>query len=56
LHEILDHLNCAFDEKYISEEQCVEFKNDTLHVIKLLNGYLLYLKNAKNKTSSKNDN
>jgi four helix bundle protein len=55
LFEILDHLICSFDEKYINNEQYLNLKNDALHVIKLLNGYILYLKNAKSKTSVKNE-
>ncbi len=56
LFEILDHLICSLDEKYIINEQYLILKNDTLFVIKLLNGYILYLKNAKSKIPSKNDN
>ncbi|PIV61918.1 MAG: four helix bundle protein [Bacteroidetes bacterium CG02_land_8_20_14_3_00_31_25] len=56
LFEIIDHLICSLDEKYITNEQYLNLKNDTLFVIKLLNGYILYLKNAKSKSISKNDN
>ena len=56
LFEIIDHLICSLDEKYITNEQYLNLKNDTLFVIKLLNGYILYLKNAKSKTISKNNN
>ncbi len=56
LFEILEHLICSLDEKYILNEQYLNLKNDTLFVIKLLNGYILYLKNAKSKTNLKNDN
>jgi len=55
LFEIIDHLICSLDEKYITNEQYLNLKNDTLFVIKLLNGYILYLKNAKSKSISKND-
>ncbi len=51
LFEILEHLICSLDEKYINNEQNLNLKNDTLFVIKLLNGYILYLKNAKIKTN-----
>jgi four helix bundle protein len=55
LYEILEHLTCSLDEKYISNEECLNLKNDAIFVIKLLNGYILYLKNAKIKATSKND-
>lgn len=44
LNEMIDHLNCAFDEKYISEEQLNQFKTQILEGLKLLNGYISFLK------------
>ncbi len=54
LHETLDHLICAYDEDYISE---VEFKKHRIlfdDILRLLNGYISYLKkSASSKTEGK---
>lgn len=47
LTECLDHLICACDEKYITDEQLQEQRTHYHHVIKLLNGYISYLKDRK---------
>ena len=47
LSEIIDHLICAFDEKYISQIQLDKLRILYLLCLKLLNGYILYLKNRK---------
>lgn len=48
--ETMEHLQTAFDEKYISEQQLTELKNDCEEVIRLINGYINYLINSnKNK-------
>jgi four helix bundle protein len=47
LHETLDHLTCAFDEKYISTDQLENLRNKFEKILKLLNGYISYLKKAK---------
>ncbi len=48
LFETLDHWITAFDEKYITEEFLKEMK-EQYHddCLKLLNGYIAYLKRAK---------
>lgn len=43
LKETLDHLICAFDEKFISENQLIEFKSHYEVCLRLLNGYIAYL-------------
>ncbi len=48
LNEILDHLICAQDEKYITEEQIKTFRAQIARCLKLLNGYIAYLKRLKN--------
>jgi len=48
LMETLDHLICAHDEKYMDDKALIKFRNHYAHVLKLLNGYVLYLKNKKN--------
>lgn len=48
LFELIDHLTVAMDESYISQERLNEFKERILHCVKVLNGYIAYLKKAKN--------
>lgn len=45
LAEILDHLLEAKDYGYISEEEYLFLKSETQNAIKVLNGYIKYLKN-----------
>jgi four helix bundle protein len=47
LMECLDHLVCASDEDYITQQTLNEFENHYHKILKLLNGYILYLKNKK---------
>lgn len=47
LHEVLDHLIVAKDEKYISEEQLVSFRTEIDRCLSVLNGYINYLVKAK---------
>ncbi|NVK53930.1 MAG: four helix bundle protein [Flavobacteriaceae bacterium] len=44
LAEILDHLIEARDDKYISVELFTELKSQLLETIRVLNGYIFYLK------------
>jgi len=48
LFELIDHLTVALDENYINQEQLNDFKEKILHCVKVLNGYIAYLKKAKN--------
>ncbi|MBS0000882.1 MAG: four helix bundle protein [Cyclobacteriaceae bacterium] len=48
LFEILDHLYVALDEEYISLESFNSTKNDVLICLKLINGYICFLKKKKN--------
>ncbi len=50
LTETLEHLLVAFDEKYIDQVTLDNLRNQYAHCLKLLNGYILYLKNQKNRT------
>jgi len=47
LNEILDHLICAFDEGYADTRQMNAIRINYYQCLKLLNGYILYLKNKK---------
>ncbi|MFN8300808.1 MAG: four helix bundle protein [Chitinophagales bacterium] len=49
LDETLDHLITALDENYITEEELKECEALYETTIKLLNGYINYLKNQKDK-------
>ena len=48
LSETLDHLLIALDEKIITEEVLLTFQAEYESCLKLLNGYIQYLKNKKN--------
>jgi four helix bundle protein len=47
LLELLEHLIVSKDEGYISEDQFSLYKEKVLLINKVLNGYISYLKNAK---------
>ena len=47
LFEILEHLSCAFDIETINQEDYDNIRLQTLNCIKILNGYIAYLKKAK---------
>lgn len=47
LMELLDHIYVACDEEYINEEDLKLFKSKILNCLKVLNGYISYLKKAK---------
>ncbi len=54
LSEILDHLICAFDENYITEEQLDDFRMIHEKCMKLLNGYIGFLQKQKDLPKSTN--
>jgi four helix bundle protein len=47
LNETLDHLICAFDNAYIDEKLLTEFRSKIGQNVKVLNGYISYLKKRK---------
>ncbi|MES2425896.1 MAG: four helix bundle protein [Bacteroidota bacterium] len=47
LSETLDHLIIAFDDKIMKEEELQAFKIEYESCLKLLNGYIQYLKKKK---------
>ncbi|MFN2394861.1 MAG: four helix bundle protein [Bacteroidales bacterium] len=53
LMEIIDHLTVCTDENYLNEEQFRIFKTQILHCTKVLNGYIAYLKKAKEENTIK---
>lgn len=48
LYETLDHFICAFDEEIISEGVLSDYRKLFCEALKLLNGYIKYLKGAAN--------
>lgn len=52
LFEVIDHLITAFDCEYINEDELNDFRNETLNCIKIVNGYIAYLKRAKDGNNS----
>ena len=51
LYEVLDHLICANDENYINDKKLSRFRNDITDCIRLLNGFISYLRNTKKNNS-----
>ncbi|NGP88490.1 four helix bundle protein [Fodinibius halophilus] len=47
LYELLDHISCSIDEKYLSPNETEKISTQITTCIKLLNGYIAYLKKAK---------
>lgn len=47
LEELIDDLNVCADENYIPAAEIASLKSAAWHVLKLLNGYLRYLRNRK---------
>jgi four helix bundle protein len=47
LDETLEHMIIAYDEKYISKNILAEINKDYKECLKQLNGYIKYLKTAK---------
>lgn len=50
LYETLEHLMCAKDEGYITAEKFQDLNDQILECLKILNGYVQYLKKAKKST------
>jgi four helix bundle protein len=48
--EILDHLITGNDENHVTDEHLSHGRNLVAHAVKLLNGYLRYLRKAANET------
>ncbi len=47
LMECLDHISCAMDEEFIRQEDFSKFEIRYDKILKMLNGYIKYLKNQK---------
>jgi four helix bundle protein len=53
LKETLDHLTAAFDEGYINREQLALYKQTYDSCLRLINGYIKYLKSAGHQKEEK---
>ena len=51
LYETQEHLICALDEGFIDEKKFNKFNDHLLHCLKILNGYIAYLKKSKQGTN-----
>lgn len=47
LTEIIDDLNICLDENYLTEDYLNNLKQEAFEIIKMLNGYIAYLKKRK---------
>ncbi|HQO20963.1 MAG TPA: four helix bundle protein [Acidobacteriota bacterium] len=47
LYELLDHLSVSADEGYIKLDEFEDVRNEIAEAVKLLNGYVAYLKKEK---------
>lgn len=52
LYEVFDHLTVAFDEEYLEESVFEKYKKRIFNIIKLINGYIKYLKTKKDSDNS----
>jgi four helix bundle protein len=55
LFECKEHMCCASDENYISNSQLSEFETKFTELLKVLNGYISYLKKQKSGTYEPNN-
>lgn len=56
LYELLDHLSCVLDESYLTHDNIEDLSQQITDCIKLVNGYISYLKKAKQDQISKEPN
>lgn len=47
LYELLDHFTVALDERYIKQDEFEGFRAKIFESVKILNGYIKYLRNEK---------
>lgn len=54
LSETLEHLICAHDEQYITDEQLTALRIEFNNILKLLNGFISYLQKQNTLTKQSN--
>lgn len=47
LTETIEHINCGLDCQYINEKEANSLKTEVIRLIKMINGYIKYLKKRK---------
>jgi four helix bundle protein len=47
LYEIIDYLDCAKDEEYLSESEFNSYKSEIISCVQLVNSYISYLQRSK---------
>lgn len=52
INEIIDDLNICLDEGYINEKEIDRLKLQAYELIKILNGYIAYLRRSKDKLNN----
>ena len=52
LHEMLDHISCAYDCSFIDINTYNHFNEMLIRAIKVLNGYINFLKNSKDQSGN----
>ncbi len=50
INELIEDLNICLDERYINQEKSDKLKNQAIELLKILNGYITYLKRSKSST------
>ncbi len=53
LIETIEHINCAFDEGYVDIDGSALLRNEAENLLKLLNGYIRYLKSCADSPKSR---
>ncbi|MBC7587433.1 MAG: four helix bundle protein, partial [Chitinophagaceae bacterium] len=53
--ETMEHLQTAFDEKYILEDVLKTYEEKCETIFKLINGYIAYLDKSKKQLSNQNN-
>jgi len=52
LYEVLDHLTVCKDEKIVDDETFVRVRDDIVRAITIVNGFIRYLRTAKDRANS----
>ena len=50
LFELIDHLTVALDEGYINNIEYIRIRNECYSLVKMLNGYIKYLRSRSNES------
>ncbi len=53
VQELMDDLNVCLDERYEIEQRILELKAEAIEILKMLNGYIAFLRRSKDKEHDK---